>query len=227
MTDGGGRKLVIVGAGEFGSMAYEYFCDDSSYEVCGFASEARYRKADEFMGLPFVDFEALEDRFPPADFDAFVAITYVQLNAERKRLFEECRSKGYRIASYISSSAFVGRGVEVLPGAFVMEGCSLQRHVRIGNGAVVWGGCVIAHQTSIHDFSWVAPGVSTGGFSSIGQQCFIGVGTAIADNVAVPEQSVVGAGSVVTKSISDRASAFAGNPLVKLDESVYARFVER
>ncbi len=28
------KKLVIIGAGEFGEIAYEYFTDDSSFLTC-------------------------------------------------------------------------------------------------------------------------------------------------------------------------------------------------
>ena len=36
------KKLVIVGAGEFGEIAYEYFTEDSPYKVVAFAVERQY-----------------------------------------------------------------------------------------------------------------------------------------------------------------------------------------
>ena len=41
------KKLVIVGAGEFAEIAYEYFTYDSDYEVVGFAVEKAYIKEKE------------------------------------------------------------------------------------------------------------------------------------------------------------------------------------
>ena len=39
-------KLVIIGAGEFAEIAYEYFTYDSPYEVVAFAVEKKYRNTD-------------------------------------------------------------------------------------------------------------------------------------------------------------------------------------
>ena len=41
------RKLVIVGAGEFAEITYEYFTFDSEYEVVAFAVEKEYKKKEE------------------------------------------------------------------------------------------------------------------------------------------------------------------------------------
>ncbi len=38
------KKLVLIGAGEFAEIAYEYFTYDSSYEVVGFSVEKEYLK---------------------------------------------------------------------------------------------------------------------------------------------------------------------------------------
>lgn len=46
------KRLVIIGAGEFGQIAYEYFTYDSEYEVVAFAVEREYRKNDVLYGLP-------------------------------------------------------------------------------------------------------------------------------------------------------------------------------
>ena len=37
------KKLVIVGDGNFGQMAYKYFTHDSMYKVVGFAVEKQFR----------------------------------------------------------------------------------------------------------------------------------------------------------------------------------------
>src|SRR4051812_8793695 len=100
------RKLIVVGDGEFAEIAHEYFTHDSPYQVAGFAVEAAYRTRAEFCGLPVVPFEDVETHFPPAEFDAYVAVTYTQLNRVRARLYRAAKAKGYRAASYVSSRAF-------------------------------------------------------------------------------------------------------------------------
>lgn len=116
-----GSKLVIVGDGEFAGIAHEYFTSDSPYTVVAFAVERAFVKANEFLGLPVVPFEELEQHFDPGSHKAFVAITYTQLNRLRARLYREAKQKGFELASYISSQAFVWRNVTVGDNVFIFE----------------------------------------------------------------------------------------------------------
>ena len=93
------KKLVIVGAGEFGEIAYEYFTFDSEYEVAAFAVEKEFKSFDTLFGLPVIEFESMKEVYAPTDYEVFVAITYVQLNRVRKRMFELCKKMGYTCAS--------------------------------------------------------------------------------------------------------------------------------
>jgi hypothetical protein len=74
-----GDKLVIVGDGEFAGIAYEYFTHDSPYQVVAFAVEREFLKADEFMGVPVIPFEDLEQRLSPHDHRAFVLRNYSRM----------------------------------------------------------------------------------------------------------------------------------------------------
>ena len=51
------KKLVIVGAGEFAEIAYEYFTYDSDYEIVGFVVEKDYIKEKELFGKPITPLE--------------------------------------------------------------------------------------------------------------------------------------------------------------------------
>src|SRR6478672_6973853 len=100
------KRLVIIGAGEFGEIAYEYFTHDSPYEVAAFSAERHALKADNLYGLPVVPFETLHESHPPSRFAVHVAVTYTQLNRVRARLYRAAKALGYELASYVSSHAF-------------------------------------------------------------------------------------------------------------------------
>src|SRR5215210_3309356 len=108
-----GPKLVIVGAGELAAIAYEYFSADSPYVVAAFTVERTYLTTDEYLGLPVVPFEELQERFDPSECKVFVAVTYTQLNRVRARLYGEAKRKGFSFASYVSSRAFVWSNVTI------------------------------------------------------------------------------------------------------------------
>lgn len=94
------KKLIIIGTGETANLAYEYFTQDSDYEVAAFAVNREYRREDIFRNFPVVDFEGVEKSFPPAEFEAFVAMGSGELNYARTRMYQQTKSKGYRLTSY-------------------------------------------------------------------------------------------------------------------------------
>lgn len=205
------RRLLIIGDGEFAEIACEYFTHDSDYEVAGFAVERAYLKKDRLFDRPVVAFEDVEQVFPPDEHDAFVAIPYTQLNRVRTRLCAAARAKGYALATYVSSAAFVWRNVEIGENCFIFENNVVQYSVRIGNNVVLWSGNHIGHRSVIEDNCFFASHVVVSGYCHIGQNAFIGVNSTLRDQIKIGRDAVVGAGAVVVKDVRER-QVVRGNP---------------
>lgn len=221
---GKNKKLVIIGTGEFGEIAYEYFTYDSEYEVVAFAEERKFRSKNELYGLPVVDLENLEEMYLPKDFDVFVAVTYVKLNRVRRRLYHICKEKGYRCASYVSSRAFVWHNVEMGENTFIFENNTVQYHVKIGNNVILWSGNHVGHRTVIEDDCWLTSHDVISGFCHIKRGCFLGVNATVGDNVTIPEDTVLGAGALTVKNLEESGSVYVGSPARKLDRTSYEQF---
>jgi sugar O-acyltransferase (sialic acid O-acetyltransferase NeuD family) len=190
-------KLVIVGDGEFARIAHEYFTHDSPYNVVGFAVEQDFLKSDEYLGLPVVAFENLENRFDPAEHKVFVAVTYTQLNRVRARLYDQAKIKRFEIASYVSSRAFVWRNVSIGENVFVFENNVIQHFAQIGNNVILWSGNHIGHRSIIEDHCYLTSHVVVSGFCKIEQFSFIGVNSTVADRVTIARDSFIGAGCLI------------------------------
>lgn len=218
------KKLVIVGAGEFGDIAYEYFSFDSEYQVVAFAVEHQYRDADTKNGLPVIDFEEIEKVYPPDSYEVFVAITYVQLNRVRERLYLLCKEKGYKCANYISSKTFVWRNVQVGENVFIFENSVLQHYVQVKNNVIVWSGTYIGHRSVINENCWIAPQCAIAGFCNVGANSFLGINSTIGDNVHIPKGTLLAAGAVTTKNLQQGESIYVGNPIRRIGGNPYNRF---
>ncbi len=205
------EKLVIVGAGETALLAYEYFTHDSKYEVVAFCVERQFLKTETLEGLPVITFEELPARYNPQHFQAFVAISYTQLNRGRTRLYQACKQMGFRMASYISSKAFVWRNVTIGDNCFILENNVLQYSVKIGNNVTLWSGNHVGHQSTIHDNVFVASHVVISGYCEVGESCFLGVNSCLGDNIKVAPDCVIGAGALVLKNTEAR-KIYRGNP---------------
>ncbi len=215
------EKIVIVGDGETAELAYEYFTHDSPHEVVAFAVEGAYKRKDEMFGLPVVEFERMEELYPPPDYRAFVAVSYTKLNRVRARLFRATKAKGYRCLSYVSSRAFVWHNVEVGENCFIFENNVVQYAVRIGDNVVLWSGNHIGHQTVIHDNVFISSHVVVSGYCEVGANCFLGVNSSVANNVKIGKDCLVGMGALIHKDTEER-KVYVGHPAKPVKDSFAA-----
>jgi sugar O-acyltransferase (sialic acid O-acetyltransferase NeuD family) len=194
------KRLVIFGAGQIAQIAKYYFDNDSDYTPVAFAVDAEFRKADEFEGLPLLDFETIESSFPPAECEMFIALSYSGMNRLRAEKYEQCLRKGYQCASYISSQAFIAKNATVGRNCFILEDNTIQPFVRIGNNVTLWSGNHIGHHSEIKDHCFVSSHVVISGGVVVNPYCFVGVNATLRDHIIIAESNLIGAGALILNS---------------------------
>ena len=199
------KPIVIFGTGDIAEVAHFYFTHDAlrARRVVAFTVHAQYVKEATFCGLPVVAFEDIERRFAPGDVELFVATSYAGLNKVRQSMVAQCQSKGYALASYLSSKATVWDGFVLGTNCFILEDNTLQPFVRIGNNVTLWSGNHIGHHSMIDDHCFIASHVVVSGGVKIGTHCFIGVNATIRDHVSIGESCVIGAGALIAADAAD------------------------
>jgi hypothetical protein len=140
------KKLIIFGISDFAELVYEYFTHDSDYKVIAFTVDRAYISFTEKCGLPVIPFEELEQRFPTDQHEIFAAINFGKLNRIRQDVCDSIKTKGYKLASYISSKAFIWHNV-------VVAGyCNIGTHCFLGANSA------FATSTHVGDFCWIGHG---------------------------------------------------------------------
>jgi sugar O-acyltransferase (sialic acid O-acetyltransferase NeuD family) len=203
--------LVIIGNSEIAAMAFEYFAHDSAYEPAAFAVDPPFITADRFCGLPVVPLDQVATLYPPAAHAAFVAIGDGRLNRIRMRMFDRARALGYRLASYVSSRAFVWRNVAIGQNCFILEHNVLQPFVTLGDDVTLWSGNHVGHRSAIGDHVFMASHVVVSGFCTIGPRSFIGVNATLADGITLGADNFVAMATVIAASTEDDG-IYRGNP---------------
>jgi sugar O-acyltransferase (sialic acid O-acetyltransferase NeuD family) len=193
------EKLLVIGDGAFAEVAYEYFTEDSKYEVVGFAVESEFRTKDYLFDLPVVHLDEASSRFPPKDHSAFVAITYNDLNRLRARLVEAVRELNYPLASFISSNAQVSKSVQISEHCFIFENNVVQPQAAIKDNVIIWSGNHIGHHSTIEKNCFISSHAVISGFCHIGENSFLGVNSTIANNIKVADDNWIGPGVVITQ----------------------------
>lgn len=198
------KKLIIVGSGETGLIAFEYFQFDSEYEVVAFSVNEKFIVEKTINNLPVYPFETIEKEYSPNKYEIYVAISSGRLNRNRTTLYNMAKAKGYKCATYISSKAFVWRNVEIGENCFIFEDNTLQPFVKIGNNVTLWSGNHIGHNTVIQDNCFISSQCVISGFCLVGTNSFLGVNCTIEDNTKIAKDNFIGAGALIQKNTNER-----------------------
>jgi len=211
-------SVVIFGTGDIAKLAQFYFSRDSEHRVVGFTVDAAFRRDPTMAGLPLVDFETVERDFPPADCQMFVALSYAEMNQLRARKYAEAKSRGYTLASYVSSRCTNLAEHSFGDNCFILEDNTIQPFVRIGSNVTLWSGNHIGHDSIIEDHVFVSSHVVISGHVRVGAYSFLGVNATIRNGIAIAPHSLIGGGAVVMADTEERG-VYIQRPAQRLDKT--------
>lgn len=197
------RPVVIFGAGELAEVASFYFGTDSPRDVAAFTVDGDHIGADSFHGRPVVPFEDVAARFPPSEYDGFVAVGYSGLNRLRMEKCLAFRAKGFDLASYVSTRATTFGDLDIGWNVFLLEDNTIQPFVAIGNGVTLWSGNHVGHHARIGDFAFISSHVVISGGVEVGARTFMGVNATTNDHITIGERCVIGSGALITRDVAD------------------------
>lgn len=217
------RKLIIFGDSAFAEIAYEYFTYDSEYEVVAFTVSKDYLKKDTLFNLPVIPFENVDVLYPPSKFEMHIALVYNTLNRIRIQFYNMAKEKGYKLASYISSKAFVWRNVEMGDNCFVFEDNTIQPFVKIGSNNVFWSGNHIGHHSKIGSHNFISSHVVVSGFCEIGNANFMGVNATMGNNIKLGSDCLIGSFVHIIKDVDD-GTLMKGIPNKPDEKNTYDKF---
>lgn len=195
--------VVIFGIGDFGRIAQRYLDIDSPHDVVAFTVHGAYVDRTELNGIPVIPFEELEHHYAPNNASMLVAAGFSKVNQVRSKIFDECKDRGYRCITYVSSRAMILEDVPIGENTFVFEANVIQPGVTIGDDVVLWSGNHIGHDSSIDDHCFIASHAVISGNCRVGHHCFVGVNATFRDGVSVAPRCVIGAGALIMRNTEE------------------------
>lgn len=212
------KQLVIFGSAEIAKLAYYYFSHDSDYRVVAFTVDDAYAESTQFLGLPLVPFSQVIEKYPPAQNDMHVALSYSRLNQLRQEKYEQSKASGYKLASYVCSKSVTWPDLSIGDNCFILENQTIQPTVKIGDNVMIWSGNHLGHGSVIGDHTYISSHVVISGHCKIGKRCFFGVNATVRDFCTVGDDCFITMDASITRDMSDGAVAL-GNPAEILDDA--------
>jgi UDP-perosamine 4-acetyltransferase len=205
-------KVVIVGASGHAKVIIDILKSCGKYEIVGCTSA--FGNSKDIDGVPILG----DDKILPILFNKGVKHAFVAIgdNKVRKIVFEKMKNLGYQLInvispfSYIASSATLGEGIAVMPGAVINAYSKIHDNVIINTGAT------IDHDNEIESHSHIAPGCNLAGNIKVEEGAFLGVGCKVIPEKNIGKWSIVGAGSVVIRDV-ENYSKVIGIPARKIN----------
>lgn len=193
------RNLIIFGDTTFAERLFKYISFEGRDKVIAFTQEQNFISKRELQGLPVIPFEELETL--NLDFEIVIGIGYTQMNQLKKKVYDLCKSKGYKVATYISTNAIVytndiQEGCFLAPGAVVGPGCKLGKANFLGSSVV------LSHDNEIGDFNYISTNAVFGGFSKVKDNCFFGLHCTIKDGIDIASNNLFGFAANILMSIN-------------------------
>ena len=211
------KKIIIFGTGELAQRIF-YYLQDSDDQVVAFCANKSKIDKEELLGLPIITFENIEEKFPPSEFSMFIALAYSEMNKKRTKFFEEAKSKGYELYSYIHPSTKIWDKFEMGENCFILANNVIQPFVKIGNNVLIGSNNLISHNTTIDDNCFITSNVNMGGHVTIGKNCFVGLSSTINQRIKIGNECIIGAGTIISKNVNDK-EVYAENSSKKLPQS--------
>lgn len=192
------KDIVILGNNDFGRLLKYYISIDDERKVVAFTVNKEYIKKEQFCDLPVVPFEQIESVYPPERYEIMLAIGNSKMNDVRKKMYYECKKKGYTIASYIHSSCSI-HTQDIGEGNILLENCLLYPYSKLGNGNLLWDHVLISHDCIVGDFNTFSSYADLCGYVKIGNNGYFGKHCILNDFMIINDYTLIGAGAYAKK----------------------------
>jgi sugar O-acyltransferase (sialic acid O-acetyltransferase NeuD family) len=176
---------------------------DLPFLVVGNGEHAR-AISDLLHGKSVSYFDVPDALIPNRDYSG--AVIAIGDNSKRQRIAMDNPEISW--TTLISETSFVSRSAVLGPGTQVLYQASIEAGAKIGKHCIINSGAVVTHDCVIGDYVHIAPGARLGGAAKVGEGTLIGIGAILLPGVHVGKWCRIGAGSVVNRDIADNAVAY-------------------
>jgi len=194
------KKLLIWGNSEFAEHIFYQFKQNSNYDIAAFVVDAEYNTKSTLLNLPVENFENIEEKYPPAEYNMFIALGYSKMNTLRELKYKQAKEKGYELVSFIHPSSIVAENVKIGENCFIFENNVIQPFCKLSNNIFVYASSTICHHSIIENNVFIASNVCINGYVNIKKNSFIGASATIRNNITIEEKGLIGSGCTILEN---------------------------
>lgn len=194
-------NLIIIGLSSTARHVYSFVTYHKLFNVIGFAVSEKFKNIATFNGLPVYGLEALKD-YDLGEYSVFVAMLWNRLNGDRQRLYDYCKTHGFKMANLISPLAVVRSPLKG-DNCWIHDLVVIQNNSEIQSDVAIMSGALIGANTIIGAHCFFGAQSVLGGGSTVGERTFVGIKATVFDGTTVGKKCIIGACSAVKRDLPD------------------------
>lgn len=219
------KNLVIIGLGETAEHVYNFVQEYNLYRVIGFAVDRQYKTTDTFLELPIYCIDEVEQVIDKSVDYVFVAMLWNNLNADRRKVYERLKAKGFNFANIISPTAKI-RGTLLGDNCWFHDFSIVQYGATIGTDVIAMAYSIVGAKSIIGDHVFLGAKSDVAGECTVGEQSFIGINSVVFDTRKVGKLCIVGACASVKRDLPNYSKCIVSSDMCiikQYDENIISK----
>jgi len=198
-----GKKVVIIGAGEYSRVILEIMQLDNSIIPAGFIDDNKSLHNKSISGVKVLGGTEILPDLHGRGISHF--IVSVGVPKVRAYLFNLCIDSGLFPASAVHPLACVSDSAVIEDGSVIEAFAVIAVNCRVERGVFVTQNCSVSHDCLLKEFCHLAPGSHMGGSVVVGRGSLVGVGASVAPHVEIGDNVIITPGTSIDRSIKSGA----------------------
>lgn len=207
--------FIILGAGGHGKVLADCL-KNLGHTIVGFTDPEESLHGTNIEDVPVLGPDVVIQNYSPMEVYLANGIGSTGSTIKRKSVYQKFDSMGYRFVSLIhprsimAGSVILNAGIQIMAGAIIQPGTTIDENSIVNTGAIIDHDCVIGKHVHI------GPGVVISGGVSVEEGSHVGAGACILQGLIIGANAVVGAGAVVTRNVlpGSKVAGIPAKPMV-------------
>jgi len=203
------KKVIIIGAGQFGILVSKIILKLNNYEILGFIDNDKTKKRKIINKIKVLGNDTLLKRYKKKNIGLILAIGDIK---KRLTLIDKFKRKDFFYPKIIANLNKIDETTKIGMGSIITNHSIILNHCKIGKFSLIGSAVKILHNVSISKNCIIGGGTTIGSNVKIKDNVFIGVGSTIASKkIIIGNNAFICSGSAVFKDVKNN-SKIIGNP---------------
>ena len=187
------KDLILVGGGGHCKACIDVIENEGEFQIIGILDSAN-KVGDSLLDYDYVGTDEEIKHYVELGAYFLITVGHVESSTVRKKIAKELEVRGARLATVISSRAYVAKTATVDAGTVVMHDALVNAGARIGSHCIINSKALIEHDSVVEALCHISTGAVVNGDAKVGSGTFVGSNAVVKQGVTLASDSFFKAG---------------------------------